>query len=133
MAEWLFYIIRNGNRTYAGVSPDPVRRLRQHNKELAGGAKYTTAHAPGWEHICIIQGFANSQQALQFEWAVKHQAPRRVGGLSSRLRKLHKTLCSTQWTRNACPAADVPLHVKLIGCAFEARSTLPDYVSLEEV
>ena len=28
---WYFYIIKNNNYTYAGVSPDPNRRLRQHN------------------------------------------------------------------------------------------------------
>ena len=29
--KWIFYIISNNNYTYAGVSPDPERRLRQHN------------------------------------------------------------------------------------------------------
>ena len=45
--EWFFYIIQNGNFTYAGVSPDPVQRLRKHNGEIKGGAKYTTSKGPG--------------------------------------------------------------------------------------
>ena len=32
--EWYFYIIKNQNCTYAGVSPDPVQRLRKHNGEI---------------------------------------------------------------------------------------------------
>ena len=40
---WYFYIIKNNNFTYAGVSPYPERRLRQHNGEISGGAKYTLA------------------------------------------------------------------------------------------
>ena len=55
--KWVFYIIHNRGATYAGVSPDPVRRLRQHNGEIVGGAKYTTGKGPGWEHICLVRGF----------------------------------------------------------------------------
>ena len=44
--EWYFYIIKNKNCTYAGVSPDPVQRLRKHNGEIKGGAKYTRANGP---------------------------------------------------------------------------------------
>ena len=44
---WFFYIIKNRQFTYAGVSPDPVQRLRKHNGEICGGAKYTTSKGPG--------------------------------------------------------------------------------------
>ena len=37
---WVFYIIANRGATYAGVSPDPERRLRKHNGELSGGEIY---------------------------------------------------------------------------------------------
>ena len=53
--EWFFYIIQNGPCTYAGVSPDPVRRLRQHNGEIKGGAKYTRSRRPVvllWSDFC---------------------------------------------------------------------------------
>ena len=33
--KWVFYIIHNKGCTYAGVSPDPIRRLRKHNNEIA--------------------------------------------------------------------------------------------------
>ena len=46
-----FYIIKNKNCTYAGISPDPVQRLRKHNGEIKGGAKYTLSKGPGWERM----------------------------------------------------------------------------------
>ena len=68
MSDWQLYIIENKGCTYVGVSPDPIRRLRQHNGEIKGGAKYTTSKGPGWEHIYLISGFQDKIQAMQFEW-----------------------------------------------------------------
>jgi len=127
---WSFYIIVNNNATYAGVSPDPVRRLRQHNKELAGGAKYTTARAPGWSHVCLVHGFQDKIQALQFEWAVKHVAPRNAGGLTNRIEKLRKVLCKERWTSNAPLACTVPLEVEWIVDKPETWEC-PEYVSIK--
>ncbi len=109
---WIFYIIANGPRTYAGVSPDPLRRLRQHNGELAGGAKYTTGFGPGWYHVCFVKGFATSRQALQFEWAVKHHPPRKTGGIRSRLEKLHAVLRKENWTSRAPRSSTIPLSLE---------------------
>ena len=88
MSDWQLYIIENKGCTYVGVSPDPIRRLRQHNGEIKGGAKDTTSKGPGWEHICLISGFQDKIQAMQFEWAVKHVQPRNAGGIINRLKKL---------------------------------------------
>ena len=109
---WFFYIIQNGAFTYAGVSPDPVQRLRKHNGEIKGGAKYTTSKGPGWKHVCIVSGFQNKIQALQFEWAVKHQPPRNVGGITARLKKLNEVMAKERWTSKSPPSCDVPLEVK---------------------
>jgi len=109
--DWKFYIIQNGYATYAGVSPTPVRRLRQHNGEIKGGAKYTTGKGPGWVHICIISGFHNKIQAMQFEWAVKHCAPRNNGGIINRLKKLETTLNRPHWTSKSPASKDIELTV----------------------
>ncbi len=111
---WVFYIIANGGATYAGVSPDPHRRLRQHNQELSGGAKYTTSKAAGgWRHVVLVSGFQTKIQALQFEWAVKHVPPRDRGGLSARLIKLQTVLARQHWTKAAPLAETVSLVVTL--------------------
>ena len=70
--EWYFYIIKNNNCTYAGVSPDPVQRLRKHNGEIKGGAKYTHSNRP-WKPVCLVYGFKDNSHALCFEWRVKRK------------------------------------------------------------
>ena len=109
--EWFFYIIQNGKFTYAGVSPDPVQRLRKHNGEIKGGAKYTTSKGAGWKHVCIVSGFQTKIQALQFEWAVKHHPPRNLGGITMRLKKLKEVMAKERWTSKSPLASTVPLTV----------------------
>jgi putative endonuclease len=48
MAEcWQVYLLRCADGSlYAGVARDLERRLRQHNGELAGGARYTRGRRP---------------------------------------------------------------------------------------
>ena len=109
---WSFYIIQNKGYTYAGVSPDPVKRLRKHNGELSGGAKYTQSKGAGWTHVCLVHGFQTKIQALQFEWAVKHVPPRDSGGLINRLKKLYVILNKIHWTSKSPDAKTVPLQLE---------------------
>ena len=131
MSDWKFYIIQNNYATYAGVSPDPVRRLRQHNGEIKGGAKYTTARAPGWRHICIVSGFHDKIQALQFEWAVKHYPPRNAGGIINRIKKLIGVLNKERWTGNSPEAKNVYLTVSF-NEFINVEKCVPEYVLIEE-
>lgn len=44
---WYFYVLADINqRLYAGCSPDPIRRLQQHNGQLPGGAHTTRTGRP---------------------------------------------------------------------------------------
>ena len=43
--------------------PDPVRRLRQHNSEIKGGATYH-CKGPGWTHVLGF-GFEKSRHNLR--------------------------------------------------------------------
>jgi predicted GIY-YIG superfamily endonuclease len=53
---------------------DPDRRLRQHNQELAGGARATgirVAQGLIWKRACYLTGIPEWRTALQVEWRWK--------------------------------------------------------------
>lgn len=88
------YLLRSTvapNRSYVGVTVDLARRLRQHNGERTGGAKATRTGRP-WQRTMYVQGFADARDALRFEWAWKHAAPRKRHGYAARQAKLEATL-----------------------------------------
>ena len=39
---YLVYIIKSDNKSYVGMTNNFDRRIRQHNKEIKGGARYTS-------------------------------------------------------------------------------------------
>ena len=70
------------NKTYNGYTVNLNRRIRQHNSELAGGARYTTSMsvnstAPTWQFYAVISGFSTNNEALSFEWWIKHPEGKR--------------------------------------------------------
>jgi len=112
MSEWSCYIIKNGNRTYVGATNNVIKRLRAHNGEISGGAKYTSRVGKGWEHVCIIEGFPTKIECLQFEWALKHVGPKNKGGIQSRIKKLEILLHKLKWTTSAPLAETMPLNLE---------------------
>lgn len=99
------YILKTpSNKTYNGFTVNPVRRLRQHNQELKGGAKYTKQYGnKDWEMFVLIGGFPDSQNALQCEWRIKHpDKKRRINqkymSPLGRIRGLNEILKTEQWT-----------------------------------
>ena len=44
---WVVYLLRcNDNSLYCGITNHLEKRIKQHNGELVGGAKYTRANGP---------------------------------------------------------------------------------------
>ena len=130
MDEWVCYIIKNKNCTYVGVSNDAEKRLRAHNGEIKGGAKYTTSKGPGWKHICIISGFKTKIESMQFEWALKHIRPRNAGGIINRIYKLEILCNKERWTKKSPLAKNTPLTITWIDNSFRPKEyNLPFYIN----
>ena len=128
MDEWACYIIENRGYTYVGVSNNVKKRLRAHNGEIRGGAKYTTGKGKGWSHICIIRGFPTKIESMQFEWALKHVPPRNAGGIKNRIKKLIILLNKERWTNNAPLAETMPLTIEWIDEKYRQEMHLPVYI-----
>lgn len=63
---------KTSHRTYVGYTIAPIRRLRQHQKIIKGGAKYTSKKGD-WDYLVIVASPEFSYNtALSFEWHVKH-------------------------------------------------------------
>lgn len=66
-SQWYVYLLRCADDTlYAGVTTDCERRLREHNGEKKGGAKYTRVRRPVvifWSQPCDDRSSACQREA----------------------------------------------------------------------
>lgn len=75
MAYFIYRLKNIVNRKtyhYIGSTPNPNRRLKQHNQELVGGAKYTSSKPPTWIFNWLILSFLQFEEALSVEYHMKH-------------------------------------------------------------
>ena len=94
--NYLVYILINSccNKTYVGITNNTIRRIRQHNGELVGGAKYTKINKG--EGIWLFYGFIknlNKRLALSLEKKIKIHSRRMTGTpIEKRLKAINKIL-----------------------------------------
>jgi len=72
--SFVYLLESTKGNTYVGATIDLNRRLRQHNKEIKGGAHATSikvAQGETWRRVCHVKGFPDWRSALQFEWRWK--------------------------------------------------------------
>lgn len=73
-SQYVYLLVSTSGATYVGATVDLDHRLRQHNKEIKGGAIATSikvARGETWQRHCYVSGFPTWQAALQFEWRWK--------------------------------------------------------------
>ena len=91
------YIIINESKkhTYVGYTVKPERRIRQHNGEIKGGARYTHRHCPNWSFVALISSDCESfdnHLALSLEWHMKPHRKRMKNTIENRILLLTKAL-----------------------------------------
>lgn len=126
---FLCYLLCNNNsRTYIGYTNNFKKRLRQHNGELSGGAKYTTAHKEknGWEPVAIVCGFLDNNLAMSFEWRMKRY--RNLKGklkpsswIDVRLKTIFEIIRENKITSKSIPPSEIPLISIIVNKKFESR------------
>ena len=93
--------------TYIGATVDLDHRLRQHNKEIKGGAVATgirVAKGDIWIRAAHVSGFPDWQAALQFEWRWKQltrKLPAKMKPLERRMNALKQLLALERPTTKA--------------------------------
>ena len=117
---YVYLLESTNNSTYVGATIDLDRRLRQHNKEIKGGAVATSnkvVKGEDWKRVCHIEGFPTWQAALQFEWAWKYYSrklSKKMFPLERRRQALDTLLSLERPTSKAIPYDEWEQPIKVI-------------------
>jgi len=111
---YVYLLVSTKGNTYVGATVDLNRRLRQHNKEIKGGAHATgikVAQGETWTRAAHVSGFPDWQATLQFEWRWKQlsrKLPVKMNPLERRFLALKDLLALDRPTSKAKPYAEWP-------------------------
>ena len=125
--SYVYLLLSSDNATYIGATVDLDRRLRQHNKEIKGGAHATgikVAKGEQWIRAAHVNGFPDWQAALQFEWRWKQLSrkfPVKMLPLERRLQALHMLLNLERSTTKAKAYIEWPVPPEVVLEDDEAR------------
>ena len=113
--SFVYLLVSSNHATYVGATVILDRRLRQHNKDIKGGAHATgskVAKGETWERAAHVAGFPNWSAALQFEWRWKQlsrKLPQKMFPLERRLTALKQLLSLERPTSKALAYSEWPL------------------------
>lgn len=137
------YILKNDihvNRTYNGYTNNLKKRIRQHNQEIKGGAKYTKRYGDKtWKYICYVSGFPDHINALQCEWRIKHpdnkrRRPAKYNSPKGRIMGLNEVLKLNRWTSNSIvDNSEFELTVYILEEYMDLLSDLPENIKIEKI
>lgn len=125
---YVYLLISTKGATYVGATVNVEHRLRQHNKELVGGARATSAKVmkgETWTIACYVSNFPTWQSALQFEWRWKQLTRKSVQIGPPIVRRINalNQLCSLKSsTTNAIPFAEWPNEPLIIFNSVDAHN-----------
>jgi structure-specific endonuclease subunit SLX1 len=112
--SYVYLLISTFGNTYVGATIDLERRLRQHNKEIKGGAHATgikVAQGETWVRAAHVSGFPDWQSTLQFEWRWKQlsrKLPLKMNPLERRMKALKELLSLERSTSKAIAYSEWP-------------------------
>ena len=128
MSFFVYLLVSTNGNTYVGATVDLNRRLRQHNKEIKGGANATgvkVAQGETWTRAAHVSGFPDWPAALQFEWRWK-QISRKYGvninPLEKRMKALKDLLALERPTSKAIAYTEWPAPPE-VHCEIEEAKT----------
>lgn len=108
MSKWFCYILKNNTgKSYNGSTNNIIRRLRQHNGELVGGAKFTKRYRQDkWQIYFLMTGFVDHSNCLQAEWKIKYPnnkrpRPKIYNDYDGRIKGVNEILKLQNWTSNS--------------------------------
>ena len=113
--SYVYLLVSSDDATYVGATVDLDHRLRQHNKEIKGGAYATSMKVEKgeiWTRACHVSGFPDWRAALQFEWRWKQlsrKLPNKLFPLERRMKALKELLALEKPTTSAIPYSEWPL------------------------
>jgi structure-specific endonuclease subunit SLX1 len=112
MSFFVYFIQSTNGSTYIGATINLDKRIRQHNKEIKGGATATSIKVQQgevWSYVCYVENFPEWTEALKFEWRWK-QISRQIQKskptqkpIERRLEALEKLLALDKSTSKATP------------------------------
>lgn len=109
--EWVVYLLKSdiSNRTYIGATNNFNKRLRQHNGEIKGGARYTSSNRP-WNCVLIISGLIDKSIALCLEWRLKRNRKMKpLTGLKNRIYNVFDIINMERFTSKCIPTFSIPI------------------------